>query len=28
MTTIEPAKTFGERAGDFFYSLIVPESQL
>ena len=27
-TTIEPAKTFGERVGDFFYSLIIPESQL
>ena len=27
-TTSQPAKTFGERVGDFFYSLILPESQL
>jgi len=27
-TTRQPAKTFGERVGDFFYSLILPESQL
>ena len=27
-TSSQPAKTFGERVGDFFYSLILPESQL